>query len=1713
MKKILTFLMTALLAFGVGWAATYSHTFKSTDSWGTQIPQTVTLSSIDWTLDGTCPNGLYLGNIDSSKGKQFGSGTKPFTSLSLTTNGIAGTITSITVNASTANSASANLSVTVGGTSFINNQSLTTSATDYSGTGSASGAVVIEMTQTTSKALYIKSISITYTPGGSTPSADTPTFSPGDGTEFYGSQSVTISCATSGATIYYTTDGTTPTTSSSVYSAPISISETTTIKAIATANGYTTSSVASATYTKGTVAAPTFNPDGGTFTGSANVTITSATEGATIYYTTDGSDPVVSRSSIANGGTVTLTESCTLKAMASINGENSSIVTSQSFTINQSSGGSGNFQLLTDASVLQFGDEIIFVSEGVAGSAQAMSTTQNNNNRPGTSVTVLNDLTVAATATTEVFTLEGSSAGWYFKTHDNKYIYASSSSGNQLKTEDNYDDNAKATISLDNTSHEATVVFQGTNSRNNLRYNPNNGSPIYACYASTSSQAKPYIYYRSSSSTNPLLSAAPNPVYINDDNSSGGRTETFTVTGSHLGSGNVGVTRKHGFKPVLSATVGTATNHDVENDQYWYFTPDPNIEDGSLNGSVAVTYEGRALSATDTLTLANGNNVSTSVQVNYLYSGPIYVIGDVNNYYWNTNNGIQLTRDQNGLYSATVSIQQSSDAGYICFTRQLGSNIDDYKFGPESDGNWWYNDGLDGIYQPIDGVNANNIRIEPGIYTITVNPATNQFKIERYVLNVTIAPEDGTHFTGSTISGTITSEPSDATIEWSTDGTNWTTYTDGFTATVNNVGGSVTVYARATSNGVTANAQATYTRDAAPAPNAPSFSIGGSAVAAGTVVTITAPEGCTLYVDGEQVTNPYDVTINSNTTITAYCVNDEGTPSTTVTNTYTVAAVCNAVIEFDDNGTDASAAITASSIVDYYTAGSSYISSVADIARVYKGATGLKYGNSSNGGTITFNLASGTEWKVSHITLNAKNYNGNNVTFTVTTNDGQSETTSAIGSDLGGYTLDFDGTAITSITISASARAYLKGFTITYDCTPTIANPVITPASGHFTEDQEVTITCSTTGATIYYTVNGGETQTYSTPFTVDVDEEHTQATVVAWAVKGDLISEQVTATYIYYNGHVNSIAEFLELEKGKEAIFDNPVIVLFDYSQAHNSDYEPNGQEYIWVKDRTGYTQFFIQPAFDNTQGGFVPKYENGDVIPAGFKVKKGYYETGKFYQGQCYEWQDTFDDATEKALADPEQVTLTELLAHSANYNDRYLYINKLKVSNISGYNFSISTDEDGNGTAEVEGGTVVVGYNKYNSPAWKNKQGTIIGVTLPTDGEYYNVKFIFQKWSGGYEIMPIEFTPWEETSLRLEDLVEIGEVGHTYKISNQLKAAVVTWDDNQHKFAIFAKDDEMYANKRYPSSGMDSYLIEYMNQDSTFINDVPQENYDQSNWIEILIPSTISSKDNNDYTSVRDGFKAQFENKILATGSIIGTYIDALNPTIQMSTLPTVESSSTYAPNYYCTANFLMENLDANGAQSYRSDGLAGGSYFMMDAKPQEYCKVVWAYFEDNSNYFVAPEREGDQINGLRLRGSFLADMSLCEDQSVTAERSAQDVFDASNANQGPETLYGFRAIVRKNPNSTVWSSSNGAPHRIQPYGDGMETPQPAYIVYPLEGENSSESVTEVNEVVNGKTVESVRFYNLMGVESDQPFEGINIVVTCYTDGSRSTVKVLR
>lgn len=241
MKKKLRLMMTMLLLAVMGsvWAETSTLTFtKACGGSGTAD------DGVLWTVTSDADES----NFDNTKGIHYGTSSKAVSYLQLNTSGVNGTITNIVVNASGASNTSAKLNVTVGGNAFGSEQSLTPTAADYTFTGNASGAIVVRLSQESSKkALYVKSIEVTYSTS-SAPTVASPTFSP-DGGTFSEALSVEISTETQNATIYYTLDGSNPSTSSYEYTNPITIEETTTIKAFAVKEGMNNSAIASAFFT------------------------------------------------------------------------------------------------------------------------------------------------------------------------------------------------------------------------------------------------------------------------------------------------------------------------------------------------------------------------------------------------------------------------------------------------------------------------------------------------------------------------------------------------------------------------------------------------------------------------------------------------------------------------------------------------------------------------------------------------------------------------------------------------------------------------------------------------------------------------------------------------------------------------------------------------------------------------------------------------------------------------------------------------------------------------------------------------------------------------------------------------------------------------------------------------------------------------------------------------------------------------------------------------------------------------------------------------------------------------------------------------------------------------------------------------------------------------------------------------------------------------
>ena len=540
----------------------------------------------------------------------------------------------------------------------------------------------------------------------------------------------------------------------------------------------------------------------------------------------------------------------------------------------------------------------------------------------------------------------------------------------------------------------------------------------------------------------------------------------------------------------------------------------------------------------------------------------------------------------------------------------------------------------------------------------------------------------------------------------------------------------------------------------------------------------------------------------------------------------------------------------------------------------------------------------------------------------------------------------------------------------------------------------------------------------------------------------------------------VNNIAEFLALENSTKAKFKNPVTVLYDYAQYSSNSYH----EYIWVKDESGYMQFYLKPTLNSDENsgkdGKAAFYENGDIIPAGFIVTKNYYEYGKYVQAYSADALNAgFEAATKKGLADPEFMDFAVLDTLNANNNDniatwcnRYITLEKIRIASKSEDNFTFAN--------ESRAVNSCVGYNKYYGDGSLLKDGTTSAdVTVPDAGDtYYNAKGIIQLWQGGWEFMPIEFTEWKPEEVTLRKLCADGVENQQYTISNRLLGVYA--DGNK----LWVKDDNGQSIWRTtPADGDHNYEI----GDQAGNKQLEQSLYDQSNWLEVQLGQ-------NDDATI-------FMGRIIKGSAITGTFSNKLNPTMTGVTLAQTDmedggqsTGTAYVPNFFCAANFY--NGIVGGHQACSGDQ-HHGNFFFMNPKPQEYAQIVWAQYKGDLTMEI-PSSETASFNEHKFQGEFKIDLLMNTFGSFNP-----------NLNTNVGQSYNFLAIIQRSESR-----------------DGSAD----YKVFPID---LTEQVPTAVTDVTGKTVAGVKYYNLAGMESERPFDGVNIIVTTYTDGSRSSTKVLR
>ena len=226
-------------------------------------------------------------------------------------------------------------------------------------------------------------------------------------------------------------------------------------------------------------------------------TLTTDPEGLTVTYSS--SDTGVATVD-ATTGEVTLVAEGTVTITATFAGDASYNSGSASYEITVSAGDTpvptDRFELVTDASTLEEGDDILIAYVNTDNDVVVVMGCQASNNRAATyDVTLNSDNTLTPGTEAQIITLREGSEGFLFDVGDG-FLYASSSNRNLLQTTIEPDDNAMASIEIEENG-DATIIFQGANTRKYLRYNPNNNNPIFSCYAEISSiRNLPQIYRR-----------------------------------------------------------------------------------------------------------------------------------------------------------------------------------------------------------------------------------------------------------------------------------------------------------------------------------------------------------------------------------------------------------------------------------------------------------------------------------------------------------------------------------------------------------------------------------------------------------------------------------------------------------------------------------------------------------------------------------------------------------------------------------------------------------------------------------------------------------------------------------------------------------------------------------------------------------------------------------------------------------------------------------------------------------------------------------------------------------------------------------------------------------------------------------------------------------------------------------------------------------------
>ena len=466
------------------------------------------------------------------------------------------------------------------------------------------------------------------------------------------------------------------------------------------------------------VATPTFSPAGGNYNEAQNVTISCATDGAAIHYTTDGSDP--DENSVVYSSAINVDKTMTIKAIAMKGGMDNSAIASAEYIIKDPSEVK-LYTRVTDLSQLKVGYKYILVNEQKKAFCGAIGKDGNNYGLAvtGPNIETTDGKKVVDISNTEgilEMTLGGNSNGWTFDT-GNGYLNYDGNNHNSLHISNDATINGSKWTAADTEFGFVSLQNVGKTDRY-IRYN--SSSPRFACYTSDQSNAilNAILYVEVKDETptdDPTIEVDPTRLTINDNNGNN-KTGTLTATLTN-GQGD------------LIATTNSSDKWSWANN--------------------TVTFNGNELGAEGTVTFSSTGANDVVANLEYNYTGPLYILGTVNDWTsWGANNAVEIAEpDANGIYTVTLTTAAGEQGkSWISFSKRVAENNDDggwayiapYRFslqGENVNTAYWLtedkiNTWIDLDFDP-DHAGNQPLRMDPGQYIITIDAKNNKFKIQK----------------------------------------------------------------------------------------------------------------------------------------------------------------------------------------------------------------------------------------------------------------------------------------------------------------------------------------------------------------------------------------------------------------------------------------------------------------------------------------------------------------------------------------------------------------------------------------------------------------------------------------------------------------------------------------------------------------------------------------------------------------------------------------------------------------------------------------------------------------------------------------------------------------------------------------------------------------------------------------------------------------------